>query len=96
MIQPEVNVVHNADAQRFEAEIDGRLAQAAYYLMPGRILFTHTEVPPQYRGRGIAGQVVRAGLEYAREQGLEVVPLCSYVAAYIRRHPEYQSLVGAL
>ncbi len=89
-----IEVVHNSEEQQFEAEVGGQLALAAYRRTPGRIMFTHTEVPYQFRGRGIAGQVVRAALEYARDEGLTVVPLCSYVAAYIRRHPEYQSLVA--
>jgi uncharacterized protein len=94
MNQLDVQVVHNVDEGRFEAEVEGRLAVAEYHLAPGRILFTHTEVPPQFRGRGIAGQVVRAGLEHARAEGLTVVPYCSYVASYIRRHPEYHDLVA--
>lgn len=90
--QHEIHVVHNVQAQRFEAEVGGQLALAEYRLAPGRILFTHTEVPYAFRGRGIAGKVVQAGLEYARDHGLTVVPLCSYVSTYIRRHPEYQLL----
>jgi predicted GNAT family acetyltransferase len=93
MTTRKVHVIHNVEAHRFEADIDGFTALAAYHLRPGRIVFTHTEVPYQFRGRGVAGQIVQAGLEYAREQGLSVMPICSYVAEYIRRHPEYQSLI---
>ena len=57
------------------------------------MLFTHTGVPPALRGRGIAGKLTAAALDYARDHDLKIVPLCSYVAAYVERHPEYQSLV---
>jgi predicted GNAT family acetyltransferase len=53
------------------------------------MLFLHMGVPPALEGRGIGSALVRAGLSYAREQGYHIVPLCSFVAAYLRRHPEY-------
>jgi len=52
-------------------------------------------VPPALEGRGIAGKLARAALDYARERKLSVIPRCPFVAAYIRKHPEYQSLVRA-
>ena len=55
----------------------------------------HTEVPMAAEGRGIAGQVVRAALAHAREQGLRVAPMCSYVRAYMQRHPETHDLLPA-
>ena len=61
-----------------------------YELGSGRVVFTHTGVPPQYRGQGLAAQLVQAGLQWAREQGLKVVPACSYVAAFLQRHPEWR------
>lgn len=90
---PEVR--NNRAAHRFELEVGGRLALIAYIERSGSITFTHTEVPPELEGQGIAGRIAKAALEYARDQQLRVVPLCPYVAAYIRRHPEYQSLVAA-
>ena len=65
-----------------------------YDLSGGRVVFTHTGVPPAYRGQGLAAQLVEAGLQWAREQGLKVVPACSYVHVYIQRHPEWQNLVA--
>ena len=55
---------------------------------------THTEVPPAFEGRGIAAALVREALAWARAQGLKVWPLCSYVAVYMRRHPETQDLLA--
>jgi len=65
-----------------------------YELSPGRVVFTHTGVPPAYRGQGLAARLVEAGLSWARAQGLRVVPACSYVHVYIQRHPEWQNLVA--
>lgn len=84
-----VEVRHNRDAQRFEATMDGHLCVADYRLGSGEIAFTHTYVPPELRGRGIAEKLVRAALNYAREQKLTIVPECWYVAAFMQRHPEY-------
>jgi hypothetical protein len=53
----------------------------------------HTEVPAELEGHGIGGRLAKAGLEFARQENLKVVPSCPFVAAYIRRHPEYLELV---
>ena len=90
----ELEIQHNPSRRSFETIVEGRLAHADYRLEGRRIYFTHTYVPPALEGRGIAGQIVGYALEYARREGLEVVALCSYVAAYIDRHPEYQSLLA--
>ncbi len=58
------------------------------------MLIVHTEVPPQLEGRGIAAALVRAAFEHAEPPGFKVVPACSYVRAYVRRHPETQALLA--
>jgi predicted GNAT family acetyltransferase len=87
-------VRHRPEASRFEADIDGRLAVCAYRRVGDLVHLTHTEVPPAAQGRGIAADLVRATLDWARAEGLKVRPLCSYVAAYMRRHPETRDLVA--
>ena len=89
----EVVVRHNIGARRFETMIDGHLAIADYELDGNRMIFTHTFVPPELRGRGIAEKLVRPALELARAEQRIVVPACSYVAAFIQRHPEFKELV---
>lgn len=89
---PEVR--HNKEHRRYEMEVDGLLSVADYQLQDGKMLFTHTGVPRELEGRGIAGKIVKFALEDARAQNLKVVPLCSYVATYIRRHAEYQDLLA--
>jgi uncharacterized protein len=88
-----IEVQNNHNASRFEAKLDGQLAVIEYVQQEGIIAFTHTEVPDALEGRGIASRMAQVALEYAREQGLRVLPLCPFVASYIKRHPEYQSLV---
>ena len=91
---PELEIHHNIARQSFETIVEGRLAHADYRREGQRIYFTHTYVPPALEGRGIAGQIVRYALEHARQEGLQVVPLCSYVAGFIQRYPEYQPLLA--
>ncbi|MGH3627891.1 MAG: GNAT family N-acetyltransferase, partial [Sciscionella sp.] len=84
----------NAEQSRFELRMRGRVAGfAEYRLRPGAIEFTHTEVDPALRGRGLAAQLMRHALDAAAAQNLQVTPSCSYVAAYLAKHPEYQGLL---
>ncbi len=87
-------VRNNREKQRYELEVDGHLALAAYRLRPGRITFTHTEVPEAIGGRGVATRLVKAALAGARAQGLKVVPACPFVKHYIDTHPEEQDLLA--
>jgi predicted GNAT family acetyltransferase len=88
-------VLHNEAASRFELHAQGQVSFAQYHLVDGVMWITHTETPPPLQGRGLAARVVRAALDHARAQGLKVRPACSYVRAYLRRHPEQQDLVAA-
>lgn len=90
-----VNVEHNEAASRFEACVEGHLCVADYSLRDGTAVFTHTGVPPALQGRGIAAAMVRAALDWCAAQGHKVVPACSYVHAYMQRHPETQHLLAA-
>ena len=88
-------VLHNEAASRFELRAQGQVSFAQYHLLDGVMWITHTETPPPLQGRGLAARVVRAALDHARARGLKVRPACSYVRAYLRRHPEQQDLVAA-
>ena len=92
--KPAVPVRHNVAENRFEAEVDGDLSVADYVEENGALVFTHTFVPPELRGRGVAEALVRAGLDFARERKQRVVPACSYVAKFIDRHREYSGLLN--
>ena len=86
-------VRHNAAANRFEAEVDGRTCFASYHLVEGVMRIHHTEVPADLEGRGIASRIVHEALAYAESHGLDVEPWCSFVRSYMRRHPETQRLL---
>ncbi|HKO02521.1 MAG TPA: GNAT family N-acetyltransferase [Thermoanaerobaculia bacterium] len=89
-----LNVTHNEAAKQFEVTVDGHVALAAYDMEDGRIVFTHTEVPPELSGRGIANQLAKSALEYARAEKLTVVPQCAFIASWIKRHDEYADLLA--
>lgn len=89
-----LNIVHRPDIGCFEAIVDGLRCEAEYQLDGQVVRMTHTGVPPQLEGRGIAAALVKTALSWARAQGYKVAPLCSYVSLYIRRHPEWQDLVA--
>lgn len=85
-----ISVTNNKTAHRFEVELDGETAFAEYELKrDGSIVFPHTVVPEAFEGRGIGSALVKAGLAYAKAEDLKVIPLCSFFAGYIARHPEY-------
>jgi predicted GNAT family acetyltransferase len=88
----DLTVIHNTSENRFEIQLESHLAQLKYRMQDGTITFTHTGVPPALEGQGVGGRLVRAGLEYAREHSLKVKALCSFVATFLKRHPEYQDL----
>jgi hypothetical protein len=88
-------VVHEPSFHRFRIELDGRSAVLTYRPQGATIVFVHTEVPAAMEGKGIGGQLAKAGLEYARENQLKVVPRCPFVASYLRRHPEYEDVVAS-
>jgi uncharacterized protein len=89
-----IEVRHNEPQHRFEAVVDGHLSVADYQMDGERMVFTHTFVPPELRGRGIAEKLVRAALEYARDQKRQIVPACSYVDVFVQRNAEFQRLVA--
>ena len=89
----EVQVVNNQDARRFEVRLGDYFGLIDYIPAGSNIAYTHTEVPRIFEGQGVASKLAKTALDYARDNDLKVIPLCPFVAGYIRRHPEYQSLV---
>lgn len=87
-------VHHDAARSRFVAVVEGHECVADYRRVDGTMWMTHTGVPSAVGGRGIAAALVRAALEHARAEGLKVVPACSYVDVYMRRHPETLDLLA--
>jgi predicted GNAT family acetyltransferase len=90
----DIAVKHNRDEHRFETLVGGQLAVCEYEVQGDRMVFTHTFVPSELRGRGIAEKLVRVALDEARAENRKVVPACSYVDAYIQRRPELRTLLA--
>lgn len=87
-------VVDNPERRRFEVRMGRRvLGWAAYEQTPQMLVFTHTEVSPKWEHRGLGSLLVRTTLDHARRQGLQVLPMCPFVRAWIYRHPDYADLV---
>ena len=87
-----LEVIHNPAKNRFETWIENQLSKLDYLLDEDTIVMTHVGVYPEHRGQGVAGKLVEVALKYAEEKSLRVIPMCPYVAAYIRRNPQYIDL----
>ena len=82
----DVDVVHRPEQSRFEAEVEGDVAFLSYERADGSLVITHTIVPRQLEGRGIAGHLAAAAVGWARAEQLEIEPQCSYVRGWLRKH----------
>lgn len=83
----DTEIVHHPERRRFEVELGGgQLAELTYTLQSGTMSLTHTYVPGAFEGRGIAGRMTQAALEYAERNRLEVIPVCSFAVSYMARH----------
>ena len=89
-----LEVTHNQANHAFEVWIDGHLSKLDYIQDAKNFVITHVGVYPEFRGQGLAAKIVEAGLQYARQNSLRVVPMCSYAAAYIRRNPKHMELTS--
>jgi predicted GNAT family acetyltransferase len=91
-----VTVSDRPNELRYEIEVDGEVVGFINYRRePGVIELVHTDVDPRSEGKGVGAALVQGALDDVRARGLKVRPFCPFVAAYIRRHPEYQDLVAA-
>jgi uncharacterized protein YciI/predicted GNAT family acetyltransferase len=87
------SVVENPEAHRFEMTIGDAVAAAYYRLNDGNVVLTHTEVPQQLSGRGIGSKLAAGVFRLLRESGRKAVVRCSFMAAWVSRHPEVSDLV---
>lgn len=86
--------LNNKEQKRYELHVDGYLAIAEYIINnEGVVYMTHTETPVALEGRGVASELIEKSLQDIKEQGQKVFPLCPFVIAYIKKYPEWISLV---
>lgn len=88
------DVQHQPDAHRFVVITDHGDAELAYRRRGDRIAFVHTFVPEAARGQDLGTALVEAGLAFARENGLRVIPACAFVKAYMDQHPDARDLLA--
>lgn len=90
----DASIRHEPSSSRFVADVDGGEATLEYMRDGKRVIFTHTGVPPESEGKGIGASLAKAGLDWARAEKLHVVPACPFVSSYVKRHREYDDIVG--
>jgi predicted GNAT family acetyltransferase len=87
------NFSNNGAKHRYELTTEGHLSIIEYMIAANDVYLTHTEVPPALEGRGIGSRIVGLALEDIRSRNMKMVPLCPFVAAYIKRHKEWNDMV---
>ena len=88
-----MELLDNKEKKRFEHHIDGKIAFIDYILAKSKIFLTHTEVPVSLEGQGVGSALIKSVLENIKQRDLTLVPLCPFVAGYIKKHPEWKELV---
>ena len=86
-VPPLPSVADNREASQFELVVDGQTAVLTYERTPTSLVLVHTEVPPPLRGRDFGEALVKAAIDAARAEGLQIVAVCPFVKAYLRKHP---------
>ncbi len=87
----QLELINNADRpkKRFELQVENEIIFIEYILTKDNSIYlTHTEVPTSMEGKGLGSTIVKKALNYIREKGYKMIPLCPFVAAYLKKHPE--------
>ena len=90
-----MRVTRNDERSRYELDVDGKVAGILVYRDGGDVLtMVHTEIGEEWEGQGLGSTLVEGALADVRRRGLRIRPVCPFVAAYVKRHPEVQELVA--
>jgi predicted GNAT family acetyltransferase len=90
----DIPLINNEAIHNFELVIDGNRAFIDYKLKGDKIYLVHTEVPVAMEGTGVAAALVEKAFNYIEDNHLKIVPLCAYIIAYLKRHPEWKRLLA--
>ena len=90
----DIELINNEALHNFELFVDGQLSFIDYKMRDNKVYLIHTEVPAELQGKGVAEALVTKAFEYTEQHQLKVVPLCSYVQAFLKRHPEWNKIVA--
>ena len=90
------SVVDVPERERFEArDSAGAVAGVVTYQLSGNIVvYTHTEVAPEFENQGVGSELARAVMNDARSKNRTVVPMCPFISGWLDKHPEYEKLVA--
>ena len=88
-----IPLIFNEDDQRFEFSSEGQLSFIDFKKINDKIYLIHTEVPQELEGKGIAAAMVEKTLKHIEEHQWKLIPSCSYVQAFVKRHPEWNRLL---
>ena len=85
-------LIDNTEAKQFEFHIGDHIPRIEYIRAKSKIFLTHTEVPKELEGKGIGSAIIKSALEQVEKEDLVLVPLCPFVAGYIKKHPEWKKI----
>lgn len=88
-----MELIDNENAKQYEMQVEGGLVRIEYIKAQDKIYLTHTEVPQSLEGKGFGSQIIKMALEDIEEKELTLIPMCPFVAGYIKKHPEWKKLV---
>jgi len=95
IMSDEPRLVDNAEEQRYELWVgEARAGVIEYQTKPGVVALIHTEIDAEFEGHGLGTKLIAAALADIRSRGLQLVPICPFVRAYLRKHPEERDLVA--
>ena len=89
-----INLINNEATHNFELFVEGYRAFIDYKQKGDKVYLIHTELPAELRGKGVAEAIVEKVFNYLEEHNLKMVPLCTYVGSYLKRHPEWNRLLA--
>ncbi|MFC0518141.1 GNAT family N-acetyltransferase [Mucilaginibacter angelicae] len=90
----EIPLVNNEAIHNFELTVEGHRAFIDYKKKDDKIYLIHTEVPVELEGKGVASAIVEKAFDYIEQNNLKLIPLCVYVASYLKRHPEWNRILA--
>lgn len=90
----EFKIRENIEKKRFETEVENKIALIEYIRAEDKMYLTHTEVPTELEGKGIASSMAKQVLQQIKDENLKLVPICPFIASYIRRHPEWKEILA--
>ena len=88
-----MTITNDESLSRLQVAVAGGTGVLRYRIQGDTIWLLHVQVPDEAQGHGVASKLTQTALHLATERGLKVVPVCSFIATYIRRHPEYSAIL---